>query len=97
VGLYRQWGSNIDEGWTRWLLEQYHYAPTSVYNKDMQAGGLKAKYDVLILPDMGGRGTTAGKSLLDGIAAADAPARMPAASARRAPKRSSVSSPMAAR
>lgn len=74
VGLYRQWGSNIDEGWTRWLLEQYHYAPTSVYNKDMQAGGLKAKYDVLILPDMGGRGNTAGKSLLDGIAAADAPA-----------------------
>ncbi|MCD7096859.1 hypothetical protein LRX76_00210 [Stenotrophomonas sp. MMGLT7] len=67
VGLYRQWGSNMDEGWTRWLLEQYHYAPTSVYNQDVQAGDLKAKFDVLILPDMGGRGGTAEKSLLDGL------------------------------
>ncbi len=74
VGLYRQWGSNIDEGWTRWLLEQYHYAPTSVYNKDMQAGGLKSKFDVLILPDMGGRGTSAEKSLLEGFSADDEPA-----------------------
>ncbi|MFT3755538.1 MAG: M14 family metallopeptidase [Pseudoxanthomonas sp.] len=75
VGLYRQWGSNMDEGWTRWLLEQYHYAPTSVYNKDMQAGGLRSKFDVLILPDMGGRGTTAKKSLLEGLPADLVPAQ----------------------
>lgn len=75
VGLYRQWGSNIDEGWTRWLLEQYHYAPASVYDKDMRAGGLKTKYDVLILPDMGGRGTSAKDSLLEGLAADEVPAQ----------------------
>lgn len=74
VGLYRQWGANMDEGWTRWLLEQYRYAPHSVYNKDVQAGGLKRKYDVLILPDMGGRGRSAEESLMDGLPADEQPA-----------------------
>ncbi|MET1023056.1 MAG: M14 metallopeptidase family protein [Pseudoxanthomonas sp.] len=74
VGVYRQWGSNIDEGWTRWLLEQYHYAPKSVYNKDMQAGSLKSKYDVLVLPDMGGRGRSAEDSLMNGFSTEDQPA-----------------------
>lgn len=74
IGLYRQWGSNIDEGWTRWLLEQYHYAPESVYNKDVQAAGLKSRYDVLILPDMGGRERSAQDSLMNGFAADEEPA-----------------------
>jgi hypothetical protein len=52
VGLYRPWDASIDEGWTRWILEQYGYAPVSLYNADMRSGGLRDRVDVLILPDM---------------------------------------------
>ena len=52
VGLYRPWDSSIDEGWTRWILEQYGFAPISLYNADMRSGGLRDRVDVLILPDM---------------------------------------------
>ncbi len=52
VGLYRPWQSSIDEGWTRWILEQYGYKPISLYNADMRSGGLSERVDVVILPDM---------------------------------------------
>jgi Zinc carboxypeptidase len=52
VGLYRPWDPSIDEGWTRWILEQYGYKPISLYNADMHSGGLRDRVDVIILPDM---------------------------------------------
>jgi hypothetical protein len=52
VGLYRPWDASIDEGWTRWILEQYGYKPISLYNADMRSGGLRDRVDVIILPDM---------------------------------------------
>jgi hypothetical protein len=52
VGVYRPWDPSIDEGWTRWILQQYGYAPISLYNSDMRSGSLKDRVDVLILPDM---------------------------------------------
>ncbi len=52
VGLYRPWKPSMDEGWTRWLLEQYRYAPMSLYNADLRAGDLDQRVDVLILPDV---------------------------------------------
>ena len=42
---------SIDEGWTRWLLEQFDFAYTSVGNREMQAGELRRRYDVLVFPD----------------------------------------------
>jgi hypothetical protein len=69
IGLYRAYGGgNYDEGWTRWLLEQYHYAPTTLYNKDVRSGGLADRFDVLVIPDLGGRGQTAAQALTDGLA-----------------------------
>ena len=52
VGLYRPWNPSIDEGWTRWILENYDYAAKSLYNADIRSGGLRGRYDVIILPDM---------------------------------------------
>ena len=52
VGLYRPWQPSIDEGWTRWILEQYGYKPISLYNADMRAGDLNSRVDVILLPDM---------------------------------------------
>jgi len=51
IALYQPWQPNMDEGWTRWLLEQFGFAYTDVHNADVQAGDLRAKYDVVILAD----------------------------------------------
>ena len=51
VGLYRSFIPAIDEGWTRWLLEQFEFSYASVGNKEIQAGDLDRRYDVLVFPD----------------------------------------------
>ena len=55
VGLYRPWTPSIDEGWTRWILDNYGFAPQSIYNADIRSAGLRARYDVIVLPDMNSR------------------------------------------
>jgi hypothetical protein len=52
LGLYTPWtGGNMDEGWTRWVLEQYEFPYTSLHNADFRRGGLRQNFDVIILPD----------------------------------------------
>jgi hypothetical protein len=51
IGLYRSWTANMDEGWTRWILEQYQFPFATLYNADVIAGHLHDKYDVIVLPD----------------------------------------------
>jgi hypothetical protein len=51
IGLYHGWGGNMDEGWTRWLLEQFEFPYTSVFDRDVRGGNLRAKFDVILLPD----------------------------------------------
>jgi len=51
IGLYNAWGGNMDEGWTRWLLEQYEFPYATVRDQDIRAGNLRARFDVLLLPD----------------------------------------------
>ena len=54
VGMYQPFGGgNMDEGWTRWVLEQYGFQYTTLHNADVRAGALKDKYDAIILPDQG--------------------------------------------
>jgi hypothetical protein len=55
VGLYRPWAPSIDEGWTRWVLENYGFEPKSLYNADIRSAGLRDRYDVIVLPDMSSR------------------------------------------
>jgi hypothetical protein len=52
IGLYRPWVTNIDEGWTRWLLKQHEFEVVTLRNDDMRAGKLDRRIDVLILPDI---------------------------------------------
>ncbi len=51
VGMYqRYYGGNMDEGWTRWLLEDFEFPYTSIFDADLTSGDLAEKYDVIILP-----------------------------------------------
>ena len=51
IGLYQSWIANMDEGWTRWLLEDFGFLYTTVHNADLQAGNLRSKFDVIVFPD----------------------------------------------
>ncbi len=51
IALYQPYTANMDEGWTRWLLENFGFAYTTVHNQDIRAGGLRAKFDVIIFAD----------------------------------------------
>ncbi|MGO9258472.1 MAG: M14 metallopeptidase family protein [Bryobacteraceae bacterium] len=52
IGLYRPWVASIDEGWTRWILEQYQFPFTNLYNADIVGGHLKEHYDAIVVPDI---------------------------------------------
>ena len=52
VGLYKPWAASMDEGWTRWVLEQYGFDPKSLDNKTIREGKLRERYDVVVLPDV---------------------------------------------
>jgi hypothetical protein len=50
LALYKPWVENADEGWTRWLLEQYEFRFASLVDADVQAGNLRAHFDAIVLP-----------------------------------------------
>lgn len=53
TALYQPWGGNMDEGWTRWLLEQNEFPFVTIHAEDIRQGDPSEKYDVIIFPDMG--------------------------------------------
>jgi hypothetical protein len=69
IGLYRSWNANMDEGWTRWILEQYQFPFTSLYNPDVIAGHLRDKLDVIVIPDSQSR------QIMEGFRAGTIPER----------------------
>jgi Zinc carboxypeptidase len=52
IGLVRPWGSSMDEGWTRWLLEQYEFEFVTLRPGDFRSP-LADKVDVVILTEDG--------------------------------------------
>ena len=51
IGLYKSYMPAMDEGWTRWLFENFGFDYTSVLNPDIDAGGLRRRFDVIVVPD----------------------------------------------
>ncbi len=52
IGMYQRYlGGNMDEGWTRLLLENFEFPYSSLKDKELKAGNLLKKYDAIILPD----------------------------------------------
>ncbi|GAC1479692.1 MAG: M14 family metallopeptidase [Gemmatimonadaceae bacterium] len=52
VALYKPWTANLDEGWTRWLFEQFGLPFTSLSDSAVKTGPLRDRYDVIVVPDM---------------------------------------------
>ncbi len=52
VGVYKPWAASMDEGWTRFVLEQYGFEPKTLDNKAVRAGSLNAVFDAIVLPDV---------------------------------------------
>lgn len=51
VGMYqRYWGGNMDEGWTRYVLDKFEFPYVSIMDADVKGGELADKVDVLIIP-----------------------------------------------
>lgn len=51
IGLYDQYGGLAPSGWTRWLLEQFEFPYEVVFPQALDAGALRAKFDVLLFTD----------------------------------------------
>ena len=51
IGMYqRYYGGNMDEGWTRLLLEDFEFEYTSLFDRHILEGDLHEKWDVIVLP-----------------------------------------------
>ena len=54
VALYKPWTGSMDEGWTRWLFEQYEIPFTNLLDADVKAGNLQSRFDVIVIPAIRG-------------------------------------------
>jgi hypothetical protein len=68
IGLADQYGGSIPSGWTRFVLEQFEFPFEVVYPRDIDAGNLSDRFDVLIFPSGVGpaSGTSRGNAGGDG-------------------------------
>jgi hypothetical protein len=60
IAIYRNYAPSMDEGWTRWVFDQYHIPYTSIVNRDVLAGNLAKRFDVIIVPDQSPRALNTG-------------------------------------
>ncbi len=56
VGLYQSWKANMDEGWTRYVLDDLEIPFTTLHNKDFkgtkkQKVDLRSQFDVIVFAD----------------------------------------------
>ena len=54
VGLFKPWVASMDEGWTRFLLENYEFPHVNLNNDDLKGGSVPSEIDVLLFPDISG-------------------------------------------
>jgi len=61
LALYNPWGGNMDEGWSKLLLERFEFPFDEIRNADITSGGFARKYDVVLFSDQ------APKAMLEGF------------------------------
>jgi hypothetical protein len=60
LGHFQPWQGNMDEGWIRWILEEYEFPYTVLRNDRVIEGALSDQFDVITL------GSFSGRSIIDG-------------------------------
>jgi hypothetical protein len=48
VAIWDMYGGSISAGWLKWIMEQHNFSYSTIYPKEINAGDLKKKYDVII-------------------------------------------------
>jgi hypothetical protein len=61
IGIYQSYLASMDEGWTRFVLDDFEFPVTVLHNKDIRNGKL-SRYDAIILPDLNRTQLVDGKS-----------------------------------
>jgi len=51
IAVYRSHQASMDEGWTRWMLDVNKIRYQSIIDRDVRAGALNQRFDVIIVPD----------------------------------------------
>jgi hypothetical protein len=57
IAIYHTWYNTQDEGWARYTFDQRGIPYTSIDKDDLKAGGLRKKYDVILVPRTRGSGS----------------------------------------
>lgn len=53
VALFQEWRSNMNEGWTRYVLDEFGWEPVSIHPEDIRdQTDLRSKYDAILIPDI---------------------------------------------
>ena len=50
IGVYRSHIANAEEGWTRYVLDEYGFEYASLVNTDIHDGELAERFDTLVIP-----------------------------------------------
>ena len=64
IGYVHSWSRTQDEGWVRAALDRYEVPYKYFADQKLAEGNLRAKYDVIIFPHVGGTSAT----MINGIA-----------------------------
>ncbi|HUA82930.1 MAG TPA: M14 metallopeptidase family protein [Bryobacteraceae bacterium] len=63
LALFNPWGGNMDEGWTRLMLERFEFPYEEIRPADVRSGDFAKRFDVVVFADQPPR------AILDGISA----------------------------
>jgi hypothetical protein len=77
IGLLDVYGGSMPSGWLRWMFEHYEFPFELVFPQVLEAGNLKASFDVIVFPSgvyTEGRG---GRPAMGGGAGGPAPEAIP--------------------
>jgi hypothetical protein len=60
IAIFRGAPASMDEGWTRWVFDQYRIPFAIVTARDVRSGDLASRFDAIILPDQQARAIARG-------------------------------------